>query len=169
MPETVIIRPRGTAPGAGGGSVILTLGPVAFGVSTTVYQRLRRTTAYRWPALERAGRWPARQFTGPGNDQITIDGVVMPTYRGSVGAVDAPRELAMTGEPQQMSAGTGEVFGFWCLAQVEEDRSGLFSDGALRGVSPGCCSWCGTVMTFLADCRARWRATRPPGVTHGAC
>ena len=134
MPETVIGRPRAAAASAGG-SVMMTLGAVAFSVRTTVFQRLRRTTAYRWPALERVGRWPARQFTGPGDDKVTLDGVIMPTWRGAVGAVDALRELALTGEPQQMSAGTGEVFGLWCLEQIEEERSGLFSDGAPRRVA----------------------------------
>ena len=78
---------------------------------------------------------PTRQFTGPGDDKMTLDGVIMPTWRGSVGAVEALRELALTGEPQQMSAGTGDVFGLWCIEQVEEDRSGLFADGAPRRVA----------------------------------
>ena len=134
MPETVIGRPRAAA-SPGGGSVMMTLGAVAFSVRTTVFQRLRRMTTYRWPALERVGRWPTRQFTGPGDDKITLDGVIMPTWRGSAGAVEALRELALTGEPQQMSAGTGEVFGLWCLEQVEEDRSGLFADAAPRRVA----------------------------------
>lgn len=134
MPETVIGRPRGGA-AAGAGSVMMTLGDVAFAVSTTVFQRLRRMTTYRWPSLDRVGRWPARQFTGPGIDKVTLDGVVMPTYRGAAGAVDALRQLALTGQPQQMSAGTGEVFGLWCLEQIEEDRSGLFADGAPRRVA----------------------------------
>ena len=114
---------------------MMTLGPVAFSVATTAFQRLRRVTAFRWPALERVGRWPARQFTGPGQDQITLDGVIMPTYRGSAGSVEALRELALTGQPYQMSAGTGEVYGLWCLSQVEEDRSGLFANAAPRRVA----------------------------------
>ena len=114
---------------------MMTLGPVAFSVATTAFQRLRRVTAFRWPVIERVGRWPARQFTGPGQDQITLDGVIMPTYRGSAGSVEALRELALTGQPDQMSAGTGKVYGLWCLSQVEEDRSGLFADGAPRRVA----------------------------------
>ena len=114
---------------------MMTLGSVAFSVATTAFQRLRRVTAFRWPALERVGRWPARQFTGPGLDQITLDGVIMPTYRGSAASVDALRGLALTGQPYQLSAGTGEVYGLWCLSQVEEDRSGLFADGAPRRVA----------------------------------
>ena len=59
----------------------------------------------------------------------------MPTYRGSVGSVESLRELALTGQPHHLSAGTGEVYGLWCLSQVEEDRSGLFADGAPRRVA----------------------------------
>ena len=43
--------------------------------------------------------------------------------------------LALTGQPCQLSAGTGEVYGLWCLSQVEEDRSGLFADAAPRRVA----------------------------------
>ena len=107
MPETVIGRPvRGSAV-SGGGRVMMTLGPVAFGVATTAFQRLRRVTGFRWPALERVGRWPARQFTGPGQDQITLDGVIMPTYSGAVGSVESLRELALTGQPYQSVGGHG--------------------------------------------------------------
>ena len=134
MPETIIGRPRAAA-AAAGGSVMMTLGAVLFSVRTSVFQRLRRTTAYRWPSHERVGRLPTRQFTGPGDDKMNLDGVIMPTWRGSVGAVEALRELALTGEPQQLSAGTGDVFGLWCIEQLEEDRSGLFADGAPRRVA----------------------------------
>ena len=114
---------------------MMTLGAVVFSVRTSVFQRVRRTTAYRWPSHERVGRLPTRQFTGPGDDKINLDGVIMPTYRGSVGAVEALRELALTGERQQLSAGAGDVFGLWCIEQIEEDRSGLFADGAPRRVA----------------------------------
>lgn len=86
---------------------MMTLGPVAFSVATTAFQRLRRVTGFRWPTLDRVGRWPARQFTGPGQDQITLDGVVMPTYRGSVGSIEDLRELALAGQPAIGGHGRG--------------------------------------------------------------
>lgn len=43
---------------------MMTLGPVAFSVATTAFQRLRRVTAFRWPVLERVGR--GRRGSSPG-------------------------------------------------------------------------------------------------------
>ena len=134
MPD-VIERGRGPAPAAGGAGVMLTIGPVTLGVSTSTYQRARRSTAWRWPAHDLIGRRPTRQWGGPGADQITLDGVVMPTFRGSVDAVRTLRALARSGEPQVVTAATGEVWGSWCLESIEELRTGLFSDGAPRRIA----------------------------------
>ena len=133
MPD-VVERGAGSAPAVAGGSVMLTIGPVSLGVSTSVYQRARRSTAWRWPALDLIGRRPARQWAGPGADQITLDGVVMPSFRGR-DVARTLRALARSGEPQVVTAGTGEVWGSWCLESVEESRTGLFHDGAARRIT----------------------------------
>jgi len=94
-----------------------------------------RPAPTRGRSRPRSSATTKQQWIGPGQDQITLDEVIMPTYRGSVGSVDALRELALTGQPYQLSAGTGEVYGPWCLSQVEENRSGLFADAAPRRVA----------------------------------
>ena len=133
MPD-VVERGASSAPAVGGGSVMLTIGPVSLGVSTSVYQRARRSTAWRWPAHDLIGRRPARQWTGPGAEQITLDGVVMPSFRGS-NVVRVLLALARSGEPQVVTAGTGEVWGTWCLESVEESRTAPFGDGAPRRIA----------------------------------
>lgn len=68
----------------GGGQALLTWGALSFGVTTATYDRLRRRIAHRWPSQDRIGRRPTLESTGPGTDEITLEGVLMPTYRSGV-------------------------------------------------------------------------------------
>ena len=113
---------------------MLTFGTVAFSVAQAAYQVLRRATRYRVPAHERVGARIAYQYTGPGEDGITLSGTIMPTYRGRPGVLDDLRDLAAAGEARLLTSGTGEGFGRWIVDEVTEERSALFSDGAPRKI-----------------------------------
>ena len=113
---------------------MLTIGPVAFSVAEAAYQALSRATQYRLPAHERIGTQLAYQYTGPGEDSITLSGTIMPTYRGRPGVLDDLRELAAAGESRLLTSGTGEAFGRWIIGEVTEERSALFSDGRARKI-----------------------------------
>lgn len=112
--------------------MMLGLGEYRFSVDSAAYSELRRTTDYRWPSQERIGRAPARQFTGPGNDQLDINGVIYPHYRGGVGQLDAMREEAAKGLPLLLVDGEGRIHGRWCIEKVEETRSVLDEKGRPR-------------------------------------
>ena len=115
--------------------VMLTFGTVRFSVIEAAYQRLRRATSYRLPVEARVGAPLGYQYTGPAEDSITLAGVIMPTYRGRPAVLDDLRALALEGRSQVLSAGTGEQFGRWVLADVTDERSRLFKDGAARKVA----------------------------------
>ena len=114
---------------------MLTFGTVGFSVAEAAYQALRRATRYRVVAHERIGTRPAYQYTGPGEDTITLEGVIMPTYRGRPGVLDDLRALADTGESRLLTAGTGEGFGRWVIDEVTEERTALFSTGQARRIA----------------------------------
>ena len=117
---------------SGGSAVLLTLGPLAFSPTTATFERLQRRTAFRWPVQARVGRRPAMQSTGRGEDAITLEGVVVPTYRGTTATVDDLVRLAVEGRPQLLTAGDGTVFGEWVVTSVESTREAMFEDGAPR-------------------------------------
>ena len=136
--DTIVTR------GAGGESerppsraVMLTFGAVAFEAPGSSYARLRRRSAWRWPSQDRTGRRPAYQFTGPGPENVELEGVIFPLYAG--GALpDALRALAATGEPRELTSGAGDgtvnVFGLWVLTEVEDLRTRPYRDGAPRRI-----------------------------------
>ena len=114
--------------------VMLTFGTVAFSVAEAAYQTLRPATRYRVPAHERIGMQLTYQFTGPGEDSITLSGVIMPTYRGRPGVLDDLRTLGAAGEPRLLTSGVGEALGRWIIDDVTEERSALFSTGQARKI-----------------------------------
>ena len=115
--------------------VMLTFGPVSFSVASAAYQALRRATRYRVPSHERIGSPPGYQFTGRGEDGVTLSGVIMPTYRGRPALLDELRALAGEGESQILTTGTGENLGRWIMDELTEERSGLFSRGEARKIA----------------------------------
>ena len=115
--------------------VMLTWGTIAFSVSEAAYQALRRSTQYRVPMHQRIGVRPGYQYTGPGEESITLSGVIMPTYRGRPAVLEDLRLLAAEGEAQKLTAGTGEDLGRWIMGDLHEERSGLFSNGQARKVA----------------------------------
>ena len=115
--------------------VMLSFGTVQFSVTEAAYQTLRRAAQFRLPALQHIGTRPGYQFTGPGEESIALAGTIMPTYRGRPGVLDDLRALAAEGRPQTLTSGRGEGFGRWMLAEVNEERSGLFSDGQARKIA----------------------------------
>lgn len=115
--------------------VMLTFGTVSFQVAATAYQALSRATRWRTPTVDRVGGPPAYHFLGPGEDAVTLQGVIMPTYRGRPAVLDDLRAIAGAGEARELTAGTGRVFGQWLLNAITDERTGLFADGAARKVS----------------------------------
>lgn len=113
--------------------VLMTLGDgqtsFRFSVDTAAYQSLVRKTDWRWPAQDRLWSDPARQFTGRGSDEITLEGVVLPAYRGGLAQIDAMRALADAAlrdgsgaRPLSLVTGYGEVLGRWVITGLEEEQ-----------------------------------------------
>lgn len=113
-------------------TVMLQLGPYQFGLSTAAYQELTRTTEYRWPAQERFGQLAARQFTGPGDDSISLTGIIIPEFRGGTFQLDDMRAAAADGMPLMMVSGRGDIMGRWVIERVEEKQSIFAEQGVAR-------------------------------------
>lgn len=126
------------APGAfqgnesGNAPVMLMLGGFKFSLNTAVFQEMQRNTSWRWPAQERLGQYDALQHTGPGDDRITLPGVIYPDWRGGVQQVDELRALAAQGRPLRLIAATGQILGMWVIESIGETQSFFLPDGTPR-------------------------------------
>lgn len=112
--------------------ILMTLGGFQFAVNTAAHETLQRDTAYRWERQDRLGREPAMQFIGPGEDRITLSGVIYPHFRGGVGQINTMREMAGKGEPLQLVDGLGRVLGPYCIVRVTEGQTVYVGPGIPR-------------------------------------
>jgi len=117
---------------SGNAPTLLMLGGFKFSLNTAVFQEVQRSTSWRWPAQERVGQYDALQFTGPGDDRVTLPGVVYPDFRGGVAQVESLRQIAAQGKPVRLISATGEMLGLWVVLSVDETASSFKPDGTPR-------------------------------------
>ena len=79
------------------GMVVMSLGPHIFYVplpdnDTPTFDVLDRDSTYTWIASQRLSRQPAMQFSGPGEENVSITGRLFPHHFGGLSTIDAMRE-----------------------------------------------------------------------------
>jgi len=114
--------------------VMMALGPFRFGLDTAAYQTLTRSSEYRWESQERIGRHPAMQFIGEGHTTITLDGIILPLFRGGLSQIDRMRTMAEQGTPHFFVSDRGKVFGRFVILTVEETQTIFLPNGSPRKI-----------------------------------
>lgn len=113
---------------------MMKLGRYAFSLNTAAYQELQRSGAYRWAAQERHGQHAALQYLGPGEDSLSLSGVIYPQFAGAVDQVEDMRAEAAQGEPLLLVDGLGRIHGKWAILMVTETQRVFFADGVPRKI-----------------------------------
>lgn len=119
---------------------MMTWGPVQFSLSTLAYDTLSQSDEFRWATVERIGKRPAKQWMGPGEQQITLSGCILTgldlTGSGTnpVGTmqIETVRQVGLEGVPYLLTDGRGFIHGMFCLTQVTEEATNQFDSGAPR-------------------------------------
>lgn len=111
---------------------MMSLGLFGFSLSTAAYQDLKRKTAWRHATADRFGARPAGQFVGPGDDTITLSGVILPGLSGRPGSLDDLRAMGDQGLAWPLVTGTGVVLGAFRIVDLDESQQTFFQDGVAR-------------------------------------
>ncbi|WP_339511936.1 phage tail protein [Pseudomonas sp. RL_15y_Pfl2_60] len=114
--------------------MMMTLGMFVFGMQTLAYQEFQRETDWRHSSTSRIGARPARQYIGPGDDLITLPGVLLPELAGKTLSLDALRIMADTGKAWPLIEGTGRIYGIYVIESMSETKTLFFRDGAARRI-----------------------------------
>lgn len=109
---------------------MMILGPYLFGLATAAPQEISRDTTYRWPAQDVFGGPQALQFTGWGEDKISLAGVIYTEFIGGTGQLDAMRATADMGEPLTLIDGRGNVIGDYVILSISERQDAFAQAGA---------------------------------------
>lgn len=115
-------------------SMMMALGLFVFSLHTVPYQQLQRQMSWRHPSVSRVGRRPARQFTGPGDDVITLSGVLYPELTGGKISLAALQSMAAEGKAWPLIEGTGIYYGLFVIEDISQTDSLFFADGAPRKI-----------------------------------
>lgn len=113
--------------------MMMILGMFPFSIPTAVYQQLQRSTNWRHPSNSRVGDMPAYQFTGRGEDTISLDGSIVPEF-GSQMSITALRTMGDTGKAWPLISGNGKVFGLYHIDDLQETQTIFFSDGTPKKI-----------------------------------
>ncbi len=110
--------------------VMMKLGGYTFSIETAAYNELVRTVSYRWAKQERISREPARQFIGPGDDIVELNGTIYPHFKGGLNQIEDMKTEANKGEPLILVDGRGKVWGKYVIEEVREEQPQHFKGGA---------------------------------------
>jgi uncharacterized protein len=113
---------------------LMSLGLFVFSLKTAPFDKINRSTDYRWAENARFNQGAAAQFLGPGTDTITLTGQLAPQITGGSYNLDLLRIMAGTGKAWPLIDGRGFPLGYWYIESQSEDRSYLTDDGQARKI-----------------------------------
>lgn len=114
--------------------MMMSLGMFVFGLPTLAYQDMQRQTSWRHPGNSRVGPRQAYQYVGPGDDTITLSGVLVPELMGRAASIDELRRMGDAGAAWPLVSGTGEVFGAFVIENVSETGTHHIDNGRARRI-----------------------------------
>ncbi|WP_142847587.1 phage tail protein [Telmatospirillum sp. J64-1] len=114
---------------------LMALGLFTFGLSTAPFNEIKRSTQERWESRNPVGAGPTYQHLGPGEDTITLDGVLMPELTGGPANLDKLRAMQASGKAWIMVSGQGENLGKWFIQSVDETQSHFAGPGLARRIA----------------------------------
>jgi len=114
--------------------MMMSLGQFVFSLNTLAYQDLQRQTSWRHAANSRVGARPARQFVGPGDDTITLSGMVAMEFSNGIASLDEIRTMADAGKAWPLVDGAGYVYGQWVIEGLNTTNTLFMSNGVPRRV-----------------------------------
>lgn len=114
--------------------MLMSLGMFVFEISTAAFQELDRRMAWRFAETSRVGARPARQFVGPGQGKITLQGLIAPEVTGDLQSLRDLEAMGDEGAAWPLVSGYGRVYGAFEIEELSERQTHHFADGAPRRV-----------------------------------
>ncbi|WP_431274239.1 phage tail protein [Variovorax ureilyticus] len=116
---------------------MLCLGLFVFELDSLSYQELQRRSSWKHASQALVGARNASQYLGPGDDTITLNGVVLPEFRGEPASLDQLRSMADAGSAWVLVEGTGVIYGAFVITELQETRTLFYVDGEARRIEFG--------------------------------
>jgi uncharacterized protein len=104
--------------------MMMCLGQFVFSLRTAPFKELQRQRSWKHRTNSRVGARDASQFTGVGDDTITLSGMVAEDNSiGSTASLDELVEMADKGDAYVLVDGLGHVYGAYIFESLNETAS----------------------------------------------
>lgn len=113
---------------------MLCLGLFVFSLDTLSYQELQRRSSWKHASQSLVGARNATQYLGPGDDVITLNGVVLPEFAGIPASLAVLRLMADQGAAWVLVEGTGTIYGAFVITELQETKTLFYVDGEARRI-----------------------------------
>ena len=113
---------------------MLCLGLFVFSLDTLSYQELQRRSSWKHASQPLVGARNASQYLGPGDDIITLNGIVVPEFAGTPASLSVLRLMADQGAAWVLVEGTGTIYGAFVITELQETRTLFFETGEARRI-----------------------------------
>ncbi|MDC9582725.1 phage tail protein [Xenorhabdus sp. PR6a] len=114
--------------------MMMIYGMFVFMLQTTPYQSMNRNMDWRHVKNDRIGKSPKWQYIGPGEDSITLNGMLYPEITGGDISLEVLRTMAFSAKPWPLIEGTGMIYGMFVIDSLTESRTEFFADGQARRI-----------------------------------
>jgi len=114
--------------------MMMIYGMMPFMRQTLPYAELQQSIDYRWPTNSRVGQRASAQFTGVGDEKITLSGELRPEITGGAVSLLTLKLLADEGRAWPLIGGNGTIFGMYVVENYVTTHSEFFSDGSARKI-----------------------------------
>lgn len=75
------------------------------------------------------GAFPGKEFTGEGDDEITLSGQLLPTKIGGLEELEIAHEMRRSGTKFPLQRGDGTRLGWFAITRISENHTNLTRDG----------------------------------------
>ena len=110
------------------------LGLFVFQLKSSSYQQLQHSDAERWESKEVSGKRANWQHIGPGEDTVSLSGVLYPEITGGDTSLDKLRAMKNIGKSWIFMLGNGRIMGMYIINSIEETHQLFFRNGKARKV-----------------------------------
>ena len=114
--------------------MLLALGMFVFSIDTLAFDDLNRRANWRHATSPRIGSRDATQFTGPGEETISLPGSVFHEIADGGVSIDDLRGMANTGDAWSLVDGRGYVYGAFVITGIDDRAKAFFPDGTPRQI-----------------------------------
>lgn len=113
-------------------------GGIKFVHTGLTFDQASRSEVFNWATIERMGvkRRPAKQFVGPGDDTLTLSGVIFTLYNPGGGAqvigtnqLEQLRKKGSEGSPAILMDGVGNIKGKYILTKIDSVQTNFHRAG----------------------------------------